>query len=78
MFRILTQEEITVLESRGCRCDDWSNVQVAEGFDPARVTNVEFSGDIRIGSLAGRFVRPGGLVRRSEITNATQIGRAHV
>lgn len=71
MFRILTQEEITVLESRGCRCDDWSNVQVAEGFDPARVTNVEFSGDIRIGSLAGRFVRPGGLVRRSEITNAT-------
>ena len=71
MFRILTQEEITVLESRGCRCDDWSNVQVAEGFDPARVTTVEFSGDIRIGSLAGRFVRPGGLVRRSEITNAT-------
>ena len=71
MFRILTQEEITVLESRGCRCDDWSNVQVAEGFDPARVTNVEFSGDIHIGSLAGRFVRPGGLVRRSEITNAT-------
>ena len=71
MFRILTQEEITVLESRGCRCDDWSNVQVDEGFDPARVTNVEFSGDIRIGSLAGRFVRPGGLVRRSEITNAT-------
>jgi len=71
MFRILTQEEITVLESRGCRCDDWSNVQVAEGFDPARVTNVEFSGDIRIGSLASRFVRPGGLVRRSEITNAT-------
>ena len=36
MFRILTQEEITVLESRGCRCDDWSNVQVAEGFDPGK------------------------------------------
>ena len=34
-FRPLSTEEITQLTGQGCSCADWSNVQVAEGFDPA-------------------------------------------
>lgn len=71
MSRKLTQDEINVLESRACRCADWSRISVAEEFDATRITNVEFSGDITLGTLKGRFTRPGGLMRRSEITNAT-------
>ncbi|MCM1066233.1 MAG: DUF4954 family protein [Muribaculaceae bacterium] len=71
MFRSLTEQEISILEQRGCRCSDWSGVEVSEGFDPARLSDVEFSGSVRIGRLTGRFERPGGLVRHSLISNVT-------
>ena len=71
MFRKLTPQEIAALEDRACRCADWSRVEVAEGFDPSRVDNVEFSGDIRLGTFEGTFLRPGGLLRHSGISNVT-------
>ncbi len=49
----LTAEAVSALETRGCTCLDWSRVRVSAGFDPARVRNVHFQGDIRLGSLAG-------------------------
>lgn len=71
VFRSLTDEEIKILETRGCRARDWSRIEVADGFNPERLSNVEFSGDVRIGRLEGEFIRQGGLVRQSSISDAT-------
>lgn len=71
-YRSLTSDEISRLEGRGCTSTDWSRVEVPEGdFDCSRLTNVEFSGDVRLGRLEGTFHRPGGLERRSSLTNVT-------
>ena len=71
-YRNLTYEEITQLEARGCRCADWSGVTVpAEGFSTARISAVEFSGQVRLGRLDGVFTRQGGLTRRSCLADVT-------
>ncbi len=71
-FRNLTQQEIAVLTSRGCAAADWSTVEVAcDSFACESLTNVEFSGNVRIGRLDGVFRRPGGLERRSCLCNVT-------
>lgn len=71
LFRALTEQEVSMLKSFGCKSQDWSRVKVADGFDPNRLKNVEFSGDVTIGVLKGEFVRPGGVVRQSSISDAT-------
>ncbi len=49
----MTNEEIEALTRQGCRCADWSRVQVADPFDARRVQNAEFSGAVRLGSTGG-------------------------
>ncbi|MDE6269587.1 MAG: DUF4954 family protein, partial [Muribaculaceae bacterium] len=63
MIRNLTKKEISVLESHGCICGDWSRVHVVDGVTPDYIQNVEFSGDIRLGRLEGTFTMAGGLQR---------------
>ena len=70
-YRRLSTEETEQLIARGCKAADWSRVTVSDDFDPLKVSDVEFSGDVRIGSLNGCFHRPGGLVRESSIADAT-------
>ena len=70
-YRQLTAQEIETLRGRGCSSTQWERVEVAEGFDCSRLCNVEFSGDVRIGRLEGSFFRPGGLERRSGISDVT-------
>lgn len=71
-FRRLSDEEIKELQARGCKAEDWTRVEVPSGsFDSSRLSQVEFSGDVRLGRLDGEFVRPGGLVRRSVIEDVT-------
>ncbi len=69
--RALTEGEIRILESRGCSAQDWSKVTVADGFDPLRIKNVTFSGEVSLGRFDGVFHRPGGLERPAGITDAT-------
>ncbi len=71
MIRQLTQEEIARLESRGCTCADWSRVTVTDGFTTQHISNVEFSGDVRLGRLDGVFTMAGGLQRHSAICDVT-------
>lgn len=52
-YRALSKTEIEELIVGGCTSSEWEKVQVGEGFDTARVRNVSFSGDIRIGRLDG-------------------------
>ncbi|MDE7473791.1 MAG: DUF4954 family protein [Muribaculaceae bacterium] len=71
-YRSLTDMEIATLTERGCTATDWSDVLVStKSFDPEKVTNVEFSGKIKLGSLEGDFVREGGMVRHSMLSNVT-------
>ena len=69
-YRKLTKEETVSLTHNGCSCDDWSVIQVAEGFDPSRYINVTFSGNIKLGRLNGTHTDESGVMIRSGITNA--------
>lgn len=70
-YRNLTNTQIAALESRQCKCDDWSRVLVSPLFNPDSYTNVTFSGDIRLGATDTAFTLEGGIARRAGITNAT-------
>lgn len=50
MYRELTEQEIAQLESQSCRCNDWSLITVADGFDAGCVRNVRFEGEVQIGN----------------------------
>lgn len=69
--RPLADSEIRILESRGCTAADWTKVTVADAFDPNRLRNVHFSGEVSLGHFDGMFHRPGGLVRPAGISDAT-------
>ncbi|MBS7289528.1 MAG: DUF4954 family protein [Bacteroidales bacterium] len=70
-YRRLSDKEIEILIGAGCRAEDWSAIEVAEGFDPSRVSNVSFSGKVRLGSTDYCFAVKGGISRHSEIRNAS-------
>ena len=67
----LTAEQITVLEAQSCRCENWSEVTVAEDFNPKYVRNVNFSGQVRLGSFNKIFTLAGGIRKHSGIYHAT-------
>jgi hypothetical protein len=65
-YRPLTAEEIQTLTDQGCCCNDWANVQVAEGFLVDRVRGATFSGTILLGDNSGetglcRTLKPNGI-----------------
>ena len=67
----LTAEQIAVLEAQSCRCENWSEVTVAEDFNPKYVRNVNFSGQVRLGSFNKIFTLAGGIMKHSGIYHAT-------
>lgn len=69
-YRSLTETEITALKANGCD-GNWAGVSVAEGFDPSRLHNVVFSGEVRLGLADGVLHLPCGIERRHGISNAT-------
>jgi len=70
-YRKLTQEEISALKSNACSAEDWSKIEVDEGFDASFIRNTAFSGQIRLGRFEKSFTLPGGIRRHSGITDAT-------
>lgn len=70
-YRNLTGSEITTLESRGCSCSDWSRIEVAEPFNPARYRNVCFIGDNRLGAAEAVKTYIAGIPRETGIYDAT-------
>ena len=57
--RTLTESEITDLKSNRCTAENWDHIEVKEDFTPEFVTDVHFSGDIRLGSLSGTIADSG-------------------
>lgn len=70
-YNKLTAEQIAVLEAQSCRCSDWSQVQVASDFNPKYVRNVNFSGQVRLGSFNKVFTLAGGIQKHSGVYHAT-------
>ena len=66
-FRSLSSDELSQLAGQGCSCDDWSQVQVADGFCADRVRTTQFSGKVRLGVFEkqvpffGQVQRPAGI-----------------
>jgi len=71
MYRKLTESEIKILTNQVCRCDDWSRIEVAEGFNPKYIRNSNFSGDVRIGVFEKDVTFFGGVKKHTGIVNAT-------
>ncbi len=71
IYRNLTESEIEALEANSCIAEDWGRVMVKDGFNPKRVFQVSFSGDIRLGNFEERFVLPGGMEKKSGVRYAT-------
>ena len=69
-FRPLSDKEIAKLTSQGCSCDDWSKVEVADGFNPAAVKSTHFSGQIKLGVFEEQLSFFGGITRPAGISNA--------
>lgn len=72
-YRPLTQEAITTLTSNGCRCGDWSKIEVSEGFSPAHMHGVRLQGSVRIGANGSEFRNREGVLRVSGIYNTELI-----
>lgn len=68
-FRQLTDKEIATLMVYGCSADNWKQVTVAADFSPAYVSNVHFSGLVKLGTFQHIFTLEGGFQRHSGISN---------
>jgi hypothetical protein len=69
-FRKLSSAEIERLTSNGCTCEDWTRIQVSEGFNPERCMNVFFSGDIKLGKFSKIHLDKAGVYLKCGISNA--------
>jgi hypothetical protein len=70
-FRSLSSDEITRLTGQGCTCANWSNVQVADGFNPEAVRATHFCGDVKLGVFEKQVSFLGGVTKPTGISNAT-------
>jgi NDP-sugar pyrophosphorylase family protein len=66
-YRLLTENEIHLLTSKGCTAENWEMVRVSEGFKPDYIADVHFSGNIFLGNFNKIFVLAGGLQRHAGI-----------
>lgn len=70
-YRLLTDEEIGILEENGCRAENWTTVNVADDFSPAYIRNVSFYGTVNLGVFEKNVEAGNGFMKHSGINNAT-------
>lgn len=66
-YRKLTDAEIDDLMDQGCSATSWNDIEVVEGFSPEWITNVDFSGHIRLGVFEKSNRQLGGIEFHSGI-----------
>ena len=71
MNRLLTEEEIGLLEDYGCTAEDWTAINVSEDFQPTYIHNVSFYGNIELGVFEKNIEVSKGFQKHSGIRNAT-------
>lgn len=71
-MRKLTEKEISVLKAQGCSAEDWNRINVSDiDFDVTRIRNVEFFGEVIVGSNTGSIEVSDGFTKNCGIRNAT-------
>lgn len=70
-FHSLSDEQINQLISQGCTCEDWSKVQVAEGFKTEAIKSTHFSGNVKLGVFGKQVSFFGGVSKSAGISDAT-------
>ena len=70
-FRALSDKQINQLISQGCTCEDWSKVQVAEGFKAETIKSTHFSGNVKLGVFSKQASFFGGVSKSTGISDAT-------
>ncbi|GAB1417072.1 DUF4954 family protein [Paludibacter sp.] len=68
-YRPLTDKEISTLTVYGCTAENWKHVTVAENFKPDFISNVHFSGIVKLGSFDKIIELAGGLKRHTGLYN---------
>ena len=71
MQRLLSEQEINILELNGCQAEDWTAVSVSEDFTPDYLHNVMFYGDVSLGVFERTIEVSPGFSKHSGIRNAT-------
>lgn len=69
--RLLTPAEIETLERYGNHAEDWSLVKVSNQFNPNKVRNCQFIGDVFLPEFKGSVVSPEGLSLQNELSRST-------
>ena len=70
-YRLLTDEEIVILQENGCTAEDWTAINVAEGFLPNHVRNTSFYGEVYLGIFEKNVEVTKGFIKHSGINRAT-------
>ncbi|MBO5361601.1 MAG: DUF4954 family protein [Paludibacteraceae bacterium] len=70
-YRLLTSNEIILLQNQGCTATDWQVIEVAENFDTQYIQDAHFSGHNRLGLFMSETILPGGLKVHAGIYHAT-------
>ena len=70
-YHSLSAEQIDQLIRQGCSSEDFSQVQVAEGFNAESVKSTHFSGQVKLGVFEKQVSFFGGVSRPSGISDAT-------
>jgi hypothetical protein len=70
-FHPLSVEQIDRLTRQGCSCEDWSNIQVADGFKAESVKSTHFSGHVKLGVFEKEVSFFGGVSKSTGISHAT-------
>ncbi len=70
-YRNLSDEEINILKQQSCIADNWNTIFVHQNFTPQYITNVKFSGNIKLGVFEKEFELLPGLKKHSGINKAT-------
>ena len=70
-YRPLTAREIETLRDAECEADDWSHVQVSDGFCAEAIRRACFMGEVRIGRTGTHMEVAAGVTVRSGIVRAT-------
>lgn len=70
-YRLLTDEEIGILEENGCTAEDWTSINVADDFMPTYIRQVRFYGTVNLGVFEKNVEVTSGFVKHSGVRNAT-------
>ncbi|MBR5930012.1 MAG: DUF4954 family protein [Prevotella sp.] len=70
-YRLLTEEEIIILENNGCSAEDWTAINVAEDFQPNYIKSTSFYGEVNLGVFEKNIEVSKGFVKHTGITRST-------